>query len=84
LKQNTKTNNANTAERKKPRPLICGVVAGCFAPATTRCGFHPLIARREAPHNQRIHLIKSVHDPIGLIPRFAGDPQRIKCQKLKE
>jgi len=56
------------------------VVAGRFAPATTGCGYHPLAVRREAPHNQRIHLAKSVHDPFGLIPRFAGDPQRVICK----
>ena len=53
------------------------VVARHFAPATTGCEFHPLAVRREAPHNQRIHLTKSVHDPFGLIPRFAGDPQPV-------
>ncbi len=45
------------------RAADLSVVAGHFAPATTRCGCHPPVARREAPHNQRIHLTKSVHDP---------------------
>ena len=48
---------------QKAARLISGVVAGRSAPATTRCGCHPPVARREAPHNQRIHLTKSVHDP---------------------
>jgi hypothetical protein len=48
-----------------------------------RCGFHPLLARREAPRNQRIHLTASVHDPFGLMPRFAGDPQRVSSMKME-
>ena len=56
------------------------VAAGRFAPAATRCGFHPPLVRRKAPHNQRIHLSAPVHDPFGLIAGLAGDPQRVSAQ----
>ena len=40
--------------------------------------FPPAYAWRSAllPHNQRMHLAAPVHDPFGLIPGLAGDPQR--------
>jgi len=44
----------------------------------SRCGFHPLAVRRFAPAIQRIHLTAPVHDPFGLIPGLAGDPQRVR------
>ena len=37
----------------------------------------PTSARRFAPHNQRMHLTAPVHEPFGLIPGLAGDPQRL-------
>jgi len=52
---------------------------GRFASSTMRCGFHPLLARRKAPHNQRMQ------QTIPLANKFASglapDPQRIIQRK---
>ena len=53
---------------------------GRCAPSTIAADEHPQAARRFAPHNQRMHLAAPVHDPFGLIPGLAGDPQRL-CSK---
>jgi hypothetical protein len=38
--------------------LISALLPDAARPATTPCGYHPLLVRRYAPHNQRIHLSK--------------------------
>jgi hypothetical protein len=56
------------------------IITGCrgrCAPSTIAADVHPQAARRFAPHNQRMHLAAPVHDPFGLIPGLAGDPQRL-------
>jgi hypothetical protein len=40
-------------------------------------------ARRFAPHNQRMHLAAPVHDPFGLIPGRAADPQRLSLYIIR-
>ena len=62
---------------------------GRCAPSTIAADEHPQAARRFAPHNQRMHLAAPVHDPFGLIPGLAGDPQRlaqglIDMQRIKQ
>ena len=47
---------------------------GRFALSTTRCGFHPPVARREAPHNQRIQ--QTIPPANKFAFGLAPDPQR--------
>jgi len=42
-----------------------------------RCGFHPLLARRKAPHNQRMQ--QSIPSANKFAAGLAPDPQRIMC-----
>jgi len=41
-----------------------------------RCGFHPLLARRKAPHNQRMQ--QTIPSANKFAAGLAPDPQRSK------
>ena len=65
-------------DAQKARAPHSSTMAWTLRATPSRCGFYPLAVRRFAPTIKRIHLTKSVHDPFGLMPRFAGDPQRVR------
>ena len=66
-------NNALSAERKKPRPLKSGVVAGRFAPGYNATD-HTLVVLCEAPHNKRMQ--QSIPPANNFASGLAPDPGR--------
>jgi hypothetical protein len=66
---------SKSSGRKKPAADF-GVVAGRFAPATTARGYHPLVARREEPHNKRIERMST--GPSKLEPAATAHPRAVR------